>query len=355
MHLNALGYVGIRPRSWRTGRLRHQPPRHAARRQEPHHAGASAWTIASSASSSTTTPAKARPSTAGRSRTRRRSTRSRRISKARRAFARGSRALADERRVKDLIVFDDPVGNRLEVFHGAEIASDPFQPGRSISGFRTGPLGMGHAVLHAERLDDVLPFYQRRARLPAQRLHPAAVQGLFLPPQSAPPQPRLHRDRQERHPSSDGRALHLDDVGQAYDLALGKPEMIGTTLGRHVNDYMTSFYSRSPSSFMVEYGWGGRSIDPTTGRRTSAPTARACGATTATGCSPEDRAEARQLRIGVAAGGRARAGQRDRGQLPARARRLPVVGREGRGAQDRLAVVRNFDHGRGMSGSSLIR
>src|SRR5256885_11944572 len=42
--------------------------------------------------------------------------------------ARGSRALADERRVKDVIVFADPIGNRLEVFHGAEIASEPFRP-----------------------------------------------------------------------------------------------------------------------------------------------------------------------------------------------------------------------------------
>src|SRR5262249_29332791 len=74
-------------------------------------------------------------------------------------FARGSRALADERRVKDLIVFSDPIGNRVEVFHGAEIASDPFRPGRPISGFRTGALGMGHAVLTAERLEEVLPFY----------------------------------------------------------------------------------------------------------------------------------------------------------------------------------------------------
>src|SRR5258708_32860315 len=67
-------------------------------------------------------------------------------------FARGSRALADERRVKDLIVFSDPIGNRVEVFHGAEIASEPFKPGRAISGFRTGALGMGHAVLSADRL-----------------------------------------------------------------------------------------------------------------------------------------------------------------------------------------------------------
>src|SRR5262245_38357709 len=58
--------------------------------------------------------------------------------------ARGSRALADERHVRDLIVFTDPAGTRIEAFHGPEIASTPFMPGRNISGFRTGPLGMGH-------------------------------------------------------------------------------------------------------------------------------------------------------------------------------------------------------------------
>ena len=67
------------------------------------------------------------------------------------SVARGSRALADERHVKDLIVLNDPAGNRLEIFHGAETASDPFKPGRNISGFRTGALGMGHVVMHFER------------------------------------------------------------------------------------------------------------------------------------------------------------------------------------------------------------
>src|SRR5262245_7189426 len=47
--------------------------------------------------------------------------------------SRGSQALAQERRVHDLIVLADPLGNRLEIFHGAETASDPFKPGRSIS------------------------------------------------------------------------------------------------------------------------------------------------------------------------------------------------------------------------------
>ena len=46
--------------------------------------------------------------------------------------ARGSRALADERRVRDLIVLADPLGNRLEVFHGAETTTEPFKPGRNI-------------------------------------------------------------------------------------------------------------------------------------------------------------------------------------------------------------------------------
>ena len=56
--------------------------------------------------------------------------------------------------------------------------------------------------------------------------------------------------------------FNLDDVGQAYDIASAEPGRIGTTLGRHTNDFMTSFYARTPNDFMVEYGWGGRSIDP---------------------------------------------------------------------------------------------
>ena len=56
----------------------------------------------------------------------------------------------------------------------------------------------------------------------------------------------------------------LDDVGQAYDLALMDREKIVATLGRHSNDFMTSFYIRTPSEFFVEYGWGGRDVDDAT-------------------------------------------------------------------------------------------
>ncbi len=249
--------------------------------------------------------------------------------------ARGSRALADERRVKDLIVFADPIGNRLEVFHGAEIATDPFKPGRSISGFRTGPLGMGHAVLTAERLDDVLPFYTEilNFKLTDYILKPFAAYFFHINPR--------HHSLAFIDTGKNGihhlmvEICYLDDVGQAYDLALRKPEMIGTTLGRHVNDHVTSFYSWSPSKFLVEYGWGGRTID--TG---DLDAARAHRRPEPVGPRPHVAhrrkrcEEARDLRIQTASRRHSRAAQRDGRQLHARRRRLPVVERQRPGEED---------------------
>ena len=54
---------------------------------------------------------------------------------------------------------------------------------------------------------------------------------------------------------------NLDDVGQGYDLAKTGIAEIAYTLGRHTNDYMTSYYAHTPSGFFVESGWGGRIID----------------------------------------------------------------------------------------------
>jgi 2,3-dihydroxybiphenyl 1,2-dioxygenase len=216
------------------------------------------------------------------------------------SVARASQSLADERRVKELIVFNDPAGNRIEVFHSAEITTEPFKPGRAISGFRTGPLGMGHAVLTVERIDDVLPFYQE-------------ILGFRMSDYITRPFRAYFFHVNPRHHSlafiqSGKNGIHhlmmenyfLDDVGQAYDIALAKPEMIGVTFGRHVNDYMTSFYSNSPSNFMVELGWGGRSIDPETWtphERTEGPSMWGHDRSWLT---PEKREEARELRMRIA-------------------------------------------------------
>jgi 2,3-dihydroxybiphenyl 1,2-dioxygenase len=219
------------------------------------------------------------------------------------AVSRGSRALADARRVQDLIVLADPLGNRLEIFHGAESASDPFKPGRSISGFRTGPLGMGHAVLHVKNINDVLPFYQD-------------VLGFRLSDYMVRPFNAYFFHANPRHHSiafiETGRnATHhlmvelfsLDDVGQCYDLALGEKGRIGVTLGRHINDEVTSFYSNSPSGFMVEYGWGGRVIDVDNWESEEVTWGPSMWGHDRMWMTQEKRAEARAIRIAAAATG----------------------------------------------------
>lgn len=217
--------------------------------------------------------------------------------------ARGSPALAGERRVKDLIVFADPVGNRLEAFYGPEVATDPFKPGRAISGFRTGPLGMGHAVLTAERIDDIIPFYTQVLNFKLTDYFEHPFRAYFFHVNTR------HHSLAFIETGKNGihhmmfEVCYLDDVGQAYDLALKKPEMIGTTLGRHVNDHMTSFYSYSPSQFLVEYGWGGRSIDPQTWtphQRTEGPS---LWGHDRMWLSPEALEQSRVLRMKIAAEG----------------------------------------------------
>lgn len=180
------------------------------------------------------------------------------------AVAWGSKALADERRVAELLVFHDPANTRIEVFHTPEIADRPFKPGRPISGFRTGPMGMGHAVMHVENIDAALPFYRD-------------LLGFHVSDYSIDPLHIYFFHLNERHHSfalvgSGRQGLHhfmvevgaLDDLGQGYDLAQMQNDRLAYTLGRHSNDYMTSFYAKTPSGFFVEYGWGGRVIDPAT-------------------------------------------------------------------------------------------
>lgn len=172
--------------------------------------------------------------------------------------------LADQRHVARLISFYDPEGNRIEVFCGPAIASDPFLPGRAISGFKTGSLGMGHAVLHARDVDLLLPFYRDLLgfRVTDYGLKPYKLYFFHL-------NGRHHSfamvgtGRQGMHHFM-VELMSLDDVGQGYDLANQTEGQIAYTLGRHSNDHMMSFYANSPSGFFVEYGWGARVIDPAT-------------------------------------------------------------------------------------------
>jgi len=185
-----------------------------------------------------------------------------RLEGARISVERGDRALATERRVRDLIVFQDPIGTRLEAFYGPEVTNAPFKPGRAISGFRTGPFGMGHAVLAVENAEALLPFYRDVLgfRLSDWLVKPFKAYFFHV-------NPRHHSLALIQTGKNDihhfmVELFSFDDVGQGFDIAQSLEVPLGTTIGRHTNDLMTSFYSRTPSGFMVEYGWGGRSIDP---------------------------------------------------------------------------------------------
>jgi 2,3-dihydroxybiphenyl 1,2-dioxygenase len=211
--------------------------------------------------------------------------------------------LADNRRVKRLISFCDPAGNRLEAFYGAEIDESPFLPGRSISGFRTGPLGLGHAVLTVENIDAVMPFY-------------VDLLGFQLSDYMQKPFRAYFFHINARHHSlaliETGRnGMHhlmvelfsLDDVGQCYDIALSQQDRVNVTLGRHTNDFMTSFYAKTPSSFMVECGWGGREIDPSSWQPLELMDGPSLWGHERVWLPPADREVAREMRMRAAAAG----------------------------------------------------
>ncbi len=177
------------------------------------------------------------------------------------AVTAGTRDLCDQRFVGALIWFSDPEGNRIEVFTDPHIEDREFVPGRPVSGFKTGPYGMGHAVLKVKDATSLMPFYRD-------------LMGFNVSDYGLKPVPLYFFHVNGRHHSfalvgTGERGFHhfmieydmLDDVGQGYDLAQLDEGRVAYTLGRHTNDYMTSFYTHTPSGFFVETGFGGRIID----------------------------------------------------------------------------------------------
>jgi 2,3-dihydroxybiphenyl 1,2-dioxygenase len=213
-------------------------------------------------------------------------------------------SLADARRVARLISFHDPAGNRLEVFYGAEIDNAPFRPGRSISGFRTGPLGLGHAVLTVERIDSVMSFYMDLLGFGLSDYMDKPFRAYFFHINAR------HHSLALIETGTNGmhhlmvELFSLDDVGQSYDVALGEAGRVNVTLGRHTNDLMTSFYAKTPSSFMVECGWGGRDIDPATWTPVELTDGPSLWGHERVWLSPEDREIAREMRMRAASDGR---------------------------------------------------
>ena len=179
--------------------------------------------------------------------------------------------LAD-RSVDELIVFEDPTGNTIEVFHGVAL-----QHRRVVSPyghrFVTGEQGLGHVVLSTRDDAEALHFYRDvlgfRLR-DSMRLPPQFVGR----PADGPPawlrffgcNPRHHSLAFLPMPTPSG-IVHLmievensDDVGLCLDRAKRAKVPMSATLGRHVNDLMLSFYMKTPGGFDVEFGCEGREV-----------------------------------------------------------------------------------------------
>ena len=111
----------------------------------------------------------------------------------------------------------------------------------------------------------------------------------------------------------------FDDMGQGYDIALGEKGRVATTMGRHTSDFITSFYSWTPSGFMVEYGWGARAIDPDTWQAYERKEGPSMWGHDRAWLPPEQQAEARKLRLQTRRQGPAPAGAGDGRELSAHA------------------------------------
>jgi 3,4-dihydroxy-9,10-secoandrosta-1,3,5(10)-triene-9,17-dione 4,5-dioxygenase len=175
-------------------------------------------------------------------------------------------SLAKERGVEGLARCVDPGGNQLEFFYSARVPEDSFVSpnGAAFVTSDRGPgdLGFGHVVVTFEDYEAAHAFYMD--------LLGFRVSDICLLPDPwmfAHVNPRHHSlafgpvpgPSQYHHFMLEVQSL--DMVGLALDRLNAVSAPMVTTLGKHSNDHMVSFYVRSPSGLEVEYGCAGRKID----------------------------------------------------------------------------------------------
>ncbi|KWX66328.1 biphenyl-2,3-diol 1,2-dioxygenase [Mycobacterium sp. NAZ190054] len=181
-------------------------------------------------------------------------------------------AEADHRRVEEVIAFQDPAGTSLEVFHGAVLDHSPVVTPFGAT-FVTGDQGLGHVVLPAMDVNGMFDFYTGVLGFKSR--------GAFrvpAPPEFGPIRVRFLGVNQRHHSlalcpaatSRDPGLIHLmvevdtlDAVGQALDRVAKDGFQLSSTLGRHTNDKMVSFYVRAPGDWDIEFGTDGMRVDET--------------------------------------------------------------------------------------------
>lgn len=170
---------------------------------------------------------------------------------------------AAARGVTHLYVCEEPDGLRIEFYLGDRTLAEPFVSPRGVSGFVTGAQGLGHIVLTVSDQARAASFFieglgfalsdhivlgppDRQLTLTFLHCNPRHHTIAIVP---VPGPKRLNHIMLQ--------VASLDDVGLGLDAARNAGVFISSSLGKHSNDQMVSFYMRTPSGFDVEYGHGG--------------------------------------------------------------------------------------------------
>jgi 2,3-dihydroxybiphenyl 1,2-dioxygenase len=179
---------------------------------------------------------------------------------------------AEERRVEEVIACGDPAGHTLEVFHGPVLDHSPVITPFGAK-FVTGDQGLGHVVVPAMDPNGLFDFYTEVLGFRSR--------GAFrvpLPKEFGPVRVRFLGINERHHslaivPAAhlrDPRVVHimvevdtLDAVGRALDRVNAEGFQLSSTLGRHTNDKMISFYVRAPGDWDIEFGTDGMRVDET--------------------------------------------------------------------------------------------
>lgn len=174
-------------------------------------------------------------------------------------------SLCESRHVESLTVFQDADGTAVELGWGMSTSEQPPISPLVPGGFVTGEMGFGHFLAWADDLKTTLAFYERAL---GARLSDTAAQdigdGLTIEAAFLHINARHHSLAFGRPPAAMPKRLHhlmvqtvnWDNVGLALDRALDAGVEIVQGLGRHPNDRMFSFYARTPSGFLMEFGAG---------------------------------------------------------------------------------------------------
>ncbi|MGH3440114.1 MAG: VOC family protein [Sciscionella sp.] len=182
-----------------------------------------------------------------------------------------SQSEVDERGVEQAIAFDDPTGTPTEVFFGPVLDHSPVLTNRGQR-FVTGDQGMGHVVLPSTCAQETVAFYTE-----VLGFLPRGSIRLGGPAADGPPRRVRFLGVNQRHHSlavcpaphgEDPGLVHLmvevdslDAVGRALDNVGKRDFSLSSTLGRHTNDKMVSFYVRAPGGWDIEYGTEGMLVD----------------------------------------------------------------------------------------------